>query len=674
MIDLIAALALALSPAPVPHGGTGYRGPGDSVPPPVRQERDLRKEAREAIDAGDYARARRLLAELMVAEGLAEASRLTAAGDPFGAMTRLDEVLDLDVLDGDARGEALMLRGKAAFAAAASNPAKYSGLFGEAKENFLAAVPLGGGVAAALRASRASRMFGDGEGALDIARDAAGFINGGEGRAAGLDLDQPWSRTWAEAAFDAFVAAATDGKPVEESGALRSRLMDETRTALEQFIGDQPTESWGYLQMANLARWEQRPDHALIALEAGIGTNPKSADLHSAYIQLAGDMARADAQGRGLDPDSELDARYADILRRYAKFQSSFPRIGLLDWYMGYETFNHGVRKMGAGQDERETFDQAEESFRACAEKEPAYRDAAVELQAMCRVGKARSMQMVGEIEGAAKVLFTIDELRPKDDPAVAERGLTPAMEVSRDGMISPMTALSSLISGLLRDGSGDSTSMDLAASIAARIAALRPDDANHQNNAGFLHRDAAMLWEAQATRLLRRASDDGDRKRAAEARARAQSTMEASYEHYRRAAALAPDDVRVVNDAGLVMIYYLRTDPDAAEAYFLDSIKDGEAQLADPGAMAPVEVAQLTEAWGDAHENMGILEWTVRRNPEAALGWFQKAREIGPPSRAWMDRRLLPGLREWIDTGSRPEALDREEERRVWTHNPLPR
>ena len=113
------------------------------------------------------------------------------------------------------------------------------------------------------------------------------------------------------------------------------------------------------------------------------------------------------------------------------------------------------------------------------------------------------------------------------------------------------------------------------------------------------------MLWEALAVRRMAQAKDDSSRQAASRARAKAQELIESSWTAYERASALMPHDVRVVNDTGLIMAYYKRTDPDLAETYFQRSIVDGAVQLEDP-ALTDEQRPILTEAWGDAHENMG--------------------------------------------------------------------
>ena len=117
---------------------------------------------------------------------------------------------------------------------------------------------------------------------------------------------------------------------------------------------------------------------------------------------------------------------------------------------------------------------------------------------------------------------------------------------------------------------------------------------------------------------------------------------MERSFESYEEASSILTEDVRVINDTGLVMAYYLRTDPELAERYFLRAVELGTAQLAaddelpegHPRKLEELERYRLNEAWGDAHQNLALLELTIRRRGEEAATWLEKSLEIGPPSR----------------------------------------
>lgn len=638
--------------------------PGDE-----RRERVI-----DAIRSGDLENARELLDEIWVDDRRMAAETALAEGRPLEAAEAVDEALRVDALDREVRGELLLLRGRGLFAAASSDPAARGHLFAEAQTSFEEAARSGGGVSAALRASRAARMANRPDEALDLARRSVQWIDAEEGRAEGLDVDQPHTRTLAEAAFGKFVEAASASSEGEGASDVRAELFEETRVALERTIGDHPTDPWAYQQLANLYAWEGRTDDATGALEAGIAVLPDSQELHTALVRKIGDEARARAIENGLVGQDVLDARYRAVVDRYAKFSTHHPENPLGYWYRGYEKFYQAVGRLNRGVDAREMFQEAESLFAMCAERGPDYAPACRDYEILSRLGVGWSEVNAGETDAAVETFLGMDAMRPlgsSDRVAALDLALT-----APDGNGGTVTQLPSAIGGIdyvtrsLVANPSDRTALTRAAEIADALFALRPNDPNFANNVGFLNRDAAMLWEMDASQRFTRAETDEQKAVAQESRDKAQELIERSWNGYVRASELAPNDVRVVNDTGLVMVYYLRTDPDLSETYFQRAMKDGEAQLQDE-SMDEATREALNEAWGDAHENMGILEWTVRRNPEKARDWFAKALEIGPPSRFWMKRQLMPLLDEWIDTGEEPEALGELERRRVWTHNP---
>ena len=635
-------------------------------------EDDRRERVIEAIRTGDLAKARELLDELWVDERRLAAETALAEGRALEAAEAIDEALEVDSIDRTKRGALLLLRGRGLYAAASSDPATRGHLFAEAKASFEEAARSGGGVSAALRASRAARMAGQSDEALTLARQSAQWIDAEEGRAEGLDVEQPYLRTLAEAAFGKYVevVSAAEGAAADE----RATLFDETRIALERMVGDHPTDPWAYGQLANLYTWEGRSDESIDALEAGIAVLPNDQELHTALVRKIGDKAQARAIENGLVGQDVLDARYRAVVDRYAKFSAAHPENPLGYWYRGFEKFYQAVGRLNRGEDSREMFTDAESLFAMCAERGPEYAPACRDYEILARLGVGWSQVNAGEMDAAVATFLGMDALRPlgsTDRTAALDLALT-----APDSNGGTVTQLPSAVGGIdyvtrqLVANPSDRTALTRAAEIADAIFALRPDDPNFANNVGFLNRDAAMLWEMDASQRFTRAETDEQKAVAQESRDKAQELIERSWNGYVRASELAPNDVRVVNDTGLVMVYYLRTDPDLSETYFRRAIKDGEVQLQDE-SMDEATREALNEAWGDAHENMGILEWTVRRNPKKAREWFAQALEIGPPSRFWMKRQLMPLLEEWIETGEEPEALGELERRRVWTHNP---
>jgi hypothetical protein len=132
---------------------------------------------------------------------------------------------------------------------------------------------------------------------------------------------------------------------------------------------------------------------------------------------------------------------------------------------------------------------------------------------------------------------------------------------------------------------------------------------------------------------------------------------MERSYAAYRPAAELAPEDVQMQNDAAHVALYYLHRDVDWAEQTLRRAIELGERQVTakrealrieevpERAAALEKELELLESAWGDAHQNMGVVEWIYRKDGAAALPWIEKSLTLGPDRRA-VKNSLLPQVR----------------------------
>ncbi|MEM8711982.1 MAG: hypothetical protein AAGG01_13615 [Planctomycetota bacterium] len=631
------------------------------------QGRDV-TEAVKALESGDYVAARRAVEKLLVAERSAAAVDLRVAGRPMEAIEAADAALSVDGLPRDARASLLMARGRAAFAAAASD-VKRAPLYEEALANFEEAARIGAGVAAAFRASRSARMIGDNETALKLARAGAAWVNAKDGRAIGLDLDQSYTRTLAEAAFSSYLAAPADS---DEDRAAKAALFEETKLALEQSIGLAPTDTWAYLQLSNLYQWESRGADSLRTLEAALAVRPANEAVHTAFVRVLGDSAEAAARAEGADDAAALQSRFDAILNRYDAFRRTYPKNALGFWYGGFEQFYDALNQFELGSGDPEAFAEAESLFASCRDLNAAYEGACVDYEILSRSGRAWTYYQAEENEKAIETFFSCDVLRSQK--AAAASGRASGLELTlpgaggRDRLPSALAGLDFVTRRFIADPT-DVEALTRAAEIGDAMFSARPENANLANNAGFLNRDAGVLWETRAQALM--ADENAAEGEAAVARARGQALMEKSWAAYQVAARLLPDDVRVVNDAGLVMAYYLRTDVAAAEAYFLDSVKDGGPQL-ESTDLGQEERDALNEAWGDAHQNMGILEMTLRQRPAEAKAWFEKALEIGPPSRDWL-KDVLPLLDTWIETGNRPEAIDTVEARSVWAHNPPP-
>ncbi|MEM6567609.1 MAG: hypothetical protein AAF957_04330 [Planctomycetota bacterium] len=686
----LGVFALALSPAatadaPAPPTTAD---PGPAAAPSTGAD-DTVEAAIDALRRGSIGDARRIVDALFVDERERTALALLGEGRAIESIAALDEALGVDGVDRDRYASLLVLRGRAAFAAANSD-LRFASLYEEALQNFEEAARRGAGVGAALRASRAARMVGDGDRALQLARESVQWLDAAGDQAVDLDVDQSATRTWSEAAFGAYLAKKRSGDESEANVAACAALFDETQRAIERSIGEDPTDTWGYGQLANLFQWESRSEDALRALETALEVRPDDEPTHTAFVKLLGDVAESNSKAGGADDADALSARYDAILARYEAFRASHPENALGYWYGAFETFNLALDEFESAAEiddfDPSGFRDAEALFRGCRERNADYADTCIDYEILCRTGAGWALYR-GELDDdAVDAFFSTEELRPLDSEAVAERGWAGGLDLVLRGanggarLPSALAGLDFVIRRCMADPT-DLAGLTRAAELADRMFSARPDDPNLANNAGFVNRDAAVLWDIDASRRLRKASMDeangasaedlaAARAQAMESRARAQAQIERSWAAYQVAARLTPDDVRVVNDAGLVMAYYVRTDPEAAERYFLQAAKDGEEQLR-TRELEDDEREALEEAWGDAHQNMGIIEMTIRKRPNLARDWFVKSLEIGPPSRNWLKTDVLPLLDSWIETGNRPSALDAVEARTVWVHNP---
>ena len=594
-------------------------------------------EAAGALHAGDLERARELTTQLLLEEKLSEGVRLFAEGRPREALPVLDDAIELDPRS----AEAWFARGRAAFETAPDD-AQAQFFYADAQHSFERAAQRSKSARDHLWASRAARMAGDRSAALDHARKgvlALGQNEPPEG------LDRSPERILAEAAFDRYVEL----RQAENDA---SELFRETEDQLARLLGDRPDDPWPWLQLANLYQWEGRLDDALATLERGLAVLPASEDLHNRGVAVA-----REAGGR------------ERVFEVYERFRESHPDVALGVWYPAVETFERALERYQGGEDAREDFAEAERAFRACREQSPEYADACIGYEVMCRAGVAwcqfqasrgesvTAEQRAQALQSAKAAFLSMEDLK--------EGGLTWQIE----------GRLGSGIQGLeflLLEYSQDPMSVQSmvnAAAIADYLHVYLPDSADQANNAGFFNRDAAVLLEIEALRAASRAEEETDSAKSRELdreaerlRARATELMTRSYDAYKDAVRLNPDDVRVVNDTGLVMVYYLRSDVEAGEHYLRRAVSLGEEQLAET-TLEGEDLLDLKEALGDAYQNLGVLHLTLKNDPAAARPFFEKSLEIGPYPRVQVEQVFLPAC------DGNAEALTRISPPEIWNH-----
>ena len=587
-------------------------------------------EARAAMDAGDLELARECLGRARALELMDEARGHMAAGRPLDALVPLDEALEV----GGRTAEVLLLRGSAALesAPASSTPQFF---YEDATEHLVAALRAGAvegatpgfdrfGIETYFKASRAARRIPDPDRALALARRGAELLEAAD---PAPNITPHPSRTWAEAAFDVYISRVSQQQEARE-------YFIEAEDQFARLLGRTPEDSWPRLQLDNLYQWAGDNVSALKQLQQALEVAPTDQSIHDRLQQLA-----VGEQG------------YPQLLEYYRTFAAARPdgrvlrNLGVISFYAALEAFEAGAPDVGA-------FEEAEAQLQKARQLDESLHSDCLGFEAIARNARGWCHYNAGELLPARDAFLSME--------ALFEGGLAWSLgQRLPDGI----SGLGFVVAGLTRSPNSLSAldNMVAAAEIADYLHAYRPEDGNMANDAGFVNRDAAVL--------LMRAAQGAEEEDPA-LKAKALEVMGRSWAAYKEAARLLPEDVRVVNDTGLVMTYYLRTDPEEAERLLLSAIKHGAVQVP-KNELEPRAQANLEEAWGDAHQNMAILELTLRGNAGAAKEWLQKSLDIGPATRQGL-RPLLADCDRML-AGEDVNVAATIAGRMVWIDQPTP-
>ena len=614
----------------------------------------LHERALELLEEGDYEDARELLDDLLVERYIEEARADLAANAPEDALTTLDKALEAEPGNAEVR----LLKADASLVLAEKKIAEggsaglIEGSLLDALEHYDEAEE---SPTTSFGAARAAWLLGERERALEFARRGAalarepGPARDGvrvPGRAGDAVIPE---RVYAEIVLSAYVAAKT--RENEEA----VPLFLETEEQLTRLLGRAPTEPWPWSSLSDLYEWEDRAPEARRVLEGGLERLPDDAGLLERYARV---VRKAEGQ--------------SGVVAAFSRFVETNPEVALGRWSLALERFKLGLANLEADPrvlDPAE-FLRAEQDFERARSLASELTGPARGYEVVCRAARGWCALYAGDLDGAVRGFLSMNEL--------FERGIEWSLP----------NQLESGIQGLFHVADAYNAAEDWrsAGEVFEELHALQPAQALWANNAGFFLRDAAVDLESFGRKLCRAAqglTSDADvlaelsaaagvpladvRTPAGRARlagaaderfATARELMERSWQAYADAARLAPDDVRVVNDAGLVLVYYLHRDLDLAESFFRRCIEIGEGQVREREAelrertAAGADVSelesslyQLREAWGDAHQNLGALEFVHRNDPAAAIPLLERSVEIGPERPAVVNS-LLPLVR----------------------------
>ncbi len=548
-----------------------------------------------------------------VAATLAAAQTLVAEGKPREALAELDLV---HAANAQLR-EAWVLRVRACFAAAATDtqPQFYY-------EDALAAIEraqaLGREPALDFEAARAARM-------LQRVDQAQGFLERAEREVASPTPEQ--QQVAIQVAFDRYIQAKQAG--AADAGELASALEARLVTRTTQRVKD----AWAYEQLANLFLWEQRPDLAADVLGDLVRARPEDEAAHVRFVQ----QMRA-AEGS----DS--------VVAFYEKLRVDLPDYELSAWFLASELFEQGLVELAARRDAVAHFVRAEELFVACRELEPRHEQACLGYEVMCRAGVGWSYYHTGDDAAAEQAFCATEDVLPGGAQWRLEGRLGSGVE-----------GLMYLADRAFRGAQHefDYEAAGKAARLYAKLRELKPTDAEIANNAGFFHREwgVPMLMHARELRKAAAAQEEPTERAQLEARAagleaQGRKVIAACCDAYKACADLAPDNVRWVNSYALMLVYHYPSRLEEAERLLQHCVAEGEKQTNDLNRSAE-ERDLVAEGWGDANQNLGMIELVHRKDPVRALMYFQRSFDIGPRpriDRRWVEEVAMHWCREVAD------------------------
>ncbi len=508
-------------------------------------------------------------------------------------------------------------------------------VYADALHDFEAALAVQESALALAGASRAARMAGEPDKALDFAQRAQRAA-AGAAIESGEDL-RPAKLT-VEAAFDVYLRQKQSGG---DSSAARTALTQH----LDSYVAHESADTWALVQRANLCEWEQDPAGAAAALEQALVLDVREEALHNRLV------AQARAVGQS-----------AAVLAAYDRIAAAHPKAALPEWYRAQEYFSRAAAALQAGSNAEPDFVQAERHFAACREREPGYQKTCHDYEIVCRGGVGWARLAAEDLAASEAAFRSMVEIQAGG----LEWSMLPSLRSGVDGL--------AFVADAWQRRGDDPENLGHAARLFEELLALRATDAAFANNAGFFHREAAVGLEFLARRAELAAKAQSDPTQLEQGRARAEQLRKQARDHvqrslaaYREAIRRAPTDVRYLNDCALIMVYHAREHADEARKILHEAIALGQQQLADLSLDAGARDA-LQEAWGDAHQNMGLLDLLVAKDAAGARTWFQKCFEIGPKprvNRAWVTDVALGAC----DRVAKGETLDvvRDLDPRLW-------
>lgn len=319
------------------------------------------------------------------------------------------------------------------------------------------------------------------------------------------------------------------------------------------------------LPLFDLHAWQKHWEPAAEAARMGLLADPPRETLYERLRGLGGN-------------NRNLQVATLEAVRR------GKPNDGPLLWYSGEALFFQG-REARTSRDTLkalEAFQRAEECFLQAQSARPDFAASCQEWLHLIRVQQAWLLRDEGRSELAAAALVAALAAAPERLEAKAEPD---TLRLAIEAVAADLNRARNLAAArqFLRD-----------------VCAIHGSNADWLNNLGFFCRELGVA-----------AAEAGDAQSAAD-------LFEESWSVYSRAAELAPEDARIVNDRALIAVYYLDEHWDLAEQELHKAIQIGTRQLAElPSDVPETEHRYVDEAVGDAWENLAYLQLMRRHRTE---------------------------------------------------------
>jgi len=562
------------------------------VPAASPREEELRAELQAALAQADFQRTRDVLVEWLGPHELDQAERVLDGGDPERALAMLDR----SARTNPESARLYSLRARARYLVGLQLGADGKELVQAALDDGLRSARARGGPEDWTQASVAAFWLGEVGAAREYSDQAV------ERAAARADGEAERARAQASVAeLRALAMSAIQPGELTEPAA-------RTRRALEEYLGFAPGDLWTWQQLTEVLEQYELAGRAEAATARALEFHPADPLLHERYARLS----------LALGGRERLLADYADFSARH-------PEVALAAWYPAVQHYEAGCLLVAADRDGRVEFEAAEKLFAHTVELDPALQAPCAEYLAACRVGLGWSLLGAGESEPSEAAFRSAEALvsgtLARELPAGLRSGLDGLDQLGRRWAESSLGRASAIYEELHR---------------------LAPANPGWANDAGLSLRDAAVDLESRGRAACARAPAEAE-----QLLARARDLMEKSYRAYQDAVQLAPEDVGLLNDCALILVYHLQRDPDEAERMLRRAIELGEQQLPELARALGAEgldgeqksrnqLAQqrLVSAVGDAWQNLGVLYLTLRGDARSALEFLEKCRGKGPDPR----------------------------------------